>query len=100
MSWSHRKQKPDKAKGPIVEELVKRGYIVEQDNKVDLLVRHPRWKPNCWRKLELKTPYTKAGNAQKRNDQQDQSVYCLLHYVPYVLTIERALEYLEYDEPL
>lgn len=93
----------DTAELPIVEELRANGFTVEQDGKVDLLVRRHIWLKNVWVKLEVKTLKTKATDKpyKPRKDQDEQTQYCIRHCIPYVQTIEQALGYLKtFDERL
>lgn len=94
MSFRFIRHRKDNSQDPIVEGLEKAGYTVERDGKVDLLVRHPTWESNRWVKLEAKTKNRKEG-FKPRKDQEDQTQYCIAHRIPYVMTIEDALEYLK-----
>jgi methionyl-tRNA synthetase len=94
MSFRYVRHRPDTTRAPIVEALTKAGYIVDEDSKVDLCVRHPTWIANVFVKLECKTRNSKKLGFVPRKDQADQQDYCAAHGVPYTLDPESALKYL------
>lgn len=88
--------RPDNTQKSIVAELRKRHYTVEIIGQpVDLIVRHPTWRPNFWVMAECKTANRADGTYKPRKDQADQTNYCIAHIIPMWTTLEAALEYLE-----
>lgn len=99
MSFRFQRSRPDASTQQIVDELRALGYTVEYHGKADLLVTHPSWPLNTWRKLECKSPKGKNGTLRLRTDQQEQQDYCAQHGIPYVLDGLQALTYLRQVAP-
>lgn len=87
MSLIRRAKKRDTAEQPIIDALEAAGYWVWQIDLVDLLIWHPRWGPNHFRCLEVKT-----GTAKIRKGQTRQRNFVETTGAPIVRTPQQAIE--------
>ena len=93
-----RAAKKDNAQSEIVKGLRAAGYsvtVLNQEGIPDLMVAERYWPAGMFKLLETKSKRNKDGSITLDKRQEKQIEFCRAHGVPYVTTLQEALEALE-----